>query len=141
MTADPSAKRLAVTALLREHPDWPDRRVGREVGCDGKLVGAVRRELEQRGEIPSVSAFTRRGGKEPPPVAEALSTQEQADLRAARAVILREARGGNLRAAIFATERWGAPASQPAAAAASPAPRSPLADVLAQRRATKRRSA
>lgn len=35
-----------IAALLDEHPDWSDRQVAGEVGCDHKTVGSVRRRRE-----------------------------------------------------------------------------------------------
>ena len=36
-------------AVLRDHPEWSDRRIAREVGVDHKTIGAWRRQL---GEVP-----------------------------------------------------------------------------------------
>lgn len=48
-------KRRWAAWFLKRHPEWPDRRIGREVGIDHKTATGVRAELEESGEIPHFS--------------------------------------------------------------------------------------
>ncbi len=49
-------KRELIADQLRETPNWSDRRVGRELGVDGKTVAGVRSGLAATAEIPQLEA-------------------------------------------------------------------------------------
>lgn len=55
------AVRTLIGLALREDASRSDREIGRLVGCDHKTVTAVRRELEETGEIPQFEAKGGRG--------------------------------------------------------------------------------
>jgi ParB-like chromosome segregation protein Spo0J len=59
-------RRDLVAEALRRLPSVSDRRLGLMAGVDHKTVGAVRAELEGRGEIPHVEARADSLGRRPP---------------------------------------------------------------------------
>lgn len=62
----PEGKRDAIAQRLKDNPDLSDRQIGSCVKADHKTVGAVRAELEGRGEIPHVEARTDTRGRQQP---------------------------------------------------------------------------
>lgn len=47
--------RELVRAVLRQYPEWSDRRIAASCQCHHATVGTVRREMVARGEIPHVT--------------------------------------------------------------------------------------
>src|SRR5262249_54398128 len=73
-------KRAVVAALLTEQPTRSNRAVAAAVGVDDKTVGAVRRDLEGRAEIPHGESRTDTKGRQQPaskPATERKTTEER----------------------------------------------------------------
>src|SRR6266851_3877582 len=58
--------RQLVAEQLKDTPNWADNRIAREIGVDGKTVGAVRAKLESTSEIPKLGRLVGADGKERP---------------------------------------------------------------------------
>jgi hypothetical protein len=63
---DAKQKRELIKKLLKERPEKSDRQIGKAVKADGKTVGEVRRELEERPDIPHVETRTDTKGRAQP---------------------------------------------------------------------------
>jgi hypothetical protein len=59
-------KRAVVAEVLKGNPRQSDRQAAAKVGVDHKTVGAVRRELEGRGEIPHIDERADTRGRQQP---------------------------------------------------------------------------
>jgi hypothetical protein len=59
-------RRAVVSAQLKETPDRSDRQIAVCLGVDHKTVGAVRKGMEERGEIPHVPILTDTKGRKQP---------------------------------------------------------------------------
>ncbi len=56
-------RREIIADELQRSPDLANAWIAEICGCDGKTVAEVRKELEARSEIPTVTTFRRRDGK------------------------------------------------------------------------------
>jgi hypothetical protein len=75
-------KRDVIAALLKLAPERSDRQVAKDVGADHKTVGAVRRQGEERGEIPHAEERVDTSGR-----SYAVVTREPYAVEAGRAAI------------------------------------------------------
>jgi ParB-like chromosome segregation protein Spo0J len=62
----PEKKRDLIGLLLKANPEKSDRQIATVTKADHKTVGAIRADLEGRGEIPHVEARTDTKGREQP---------------------------------------------------------------------------
>jgi hypothetical protein len=58
-----SDRRAFAARLLRGHPDWSDREIGRHCGLVQPTVAKVRHELEQQAQIPVATTRVGRDGR------------------------------------------------------------------------------
>lgn len=56
-------RRRAVEVKLRLHPDWSDRRLAEELGAGRDLVGRVRKNLVEAGQLPATAGRVGADGK------------------------------------------------------------------------------
>lgn len=59
-----SDRRAFAARLLRAHPDWSDREVGRRCGMVQPTIAKVRQELERQADIPATATRVGRDGRE-----------------------------------------------------------------------------
>jgi hypothetical protein len=59
-----SDRRAFAARLLRAHPDWSDREVGRRCGMVQPTIAKVRQELERHADIPTTATRVGRDGRE-----------------------------------------------------------------------------
>jgi ParB-like chromosome segregation protein Spo0J len=62
----PEQRREIIAALLKAEPTKSDRTIAGTANVDHKTVGAVREQLEGRGEIPHVETTTDKAGRKQP---------------------------------------------------------------------------
>ena len=59
-----SDRRAFAARLLRAHPDWSDRELGRRCGLVQPTIAKVRQELERQADIPTTATRVGRDGRE-----------------------------------------------------------------------------
>ena len=59
-----SDRRAFAARLLRAHPDWSDREIGRRSGLVQPTIAKVRQELERQADIPTTATRVGRDGRE-----------------------------------------------------------------------------
>lgn len=78
-------KRAVAKRVVRDHPDWSDRRVAEYTGVSHPTVAAARAELEEAGEVESLTTRTGRDDvAQPAGKPERPRTPEPAEPRAAK---------------------------------------------------------
>jgi hypothetical protein len=80
----PEQKREIIAALLKDNPERSDRATAKVANVSDKTVASVRRNMEERSEIPNVSTRTDTAGRQQPAAKPPRSPSKEAKIRGLR---------------------------------------------------------